>query len=287
MYEEASAAGEFDIDASGPCLPNVLARPRAPDGQVRDGPRPGAVSRSWEMLAHLPATGDAQFVRNLGWAEGARLGEVVAGWPLLCPHQPELIAAHLLGPISAGLESGNPAARVALAGIAPPGGPFGQVGHLAMVTGLASAEASTRIAAAEVWVRASADHRLDPALAASAMVAGVRGQAFTLARLADGLGHAEADPVASSRVASAALAVVDALLTEPAVDAAEPAAAAAAAAAKPAGLHALLEVAARAVAVAGGVAGGPLDLPPSVAALAAGQANTKLAEAARRLARLQ
>jgi Family of unknown function (DUF6493) len=288
-YDEASGATEFGIVALGPSLPSVLARPHTPDGELRDGPQPGAASRSWRMLTHLPATGDEQFLRNLGWASGARLEEVVAAWPLLCPGQPELIAAHLLGPISSGLESGRPAARVALAGIALPGRPFGQVGHLAMVAGLASGDASTRIAAAEVWTRASADRRLDPDLAASAMAEGIRGHAFRRARLADGLEHAAKDSVATRNVAAAALATVDALLARPAVPAAEPAvptvvpvAVSTPAARTPTGLHLLLEVAARAVAAPGAA----VDLPASVAALAVGQTSTKLAQAARRLAAL-
>jgi len=285
-YEEAFAELEFDIAAFGPYMPNVLARACLPSPRFWEGPLPGAVSRCWGLLTHLPADGHEQFFRNMSWAEGARLDEVVAAWPLLCPGQPELIAAHLLGPISSGLDSGRPAARVALASIAAPGPHFGPVGHLAMVTGLASVEASTRIAAAEAWARASADRRLDPSLAAAAMVTGVRGLAFKLGRLADGLEHTAKDPVATRNVAAAALATVDALLTVPAAPALR--AIPAAAAAKPAGLHALLEVATRAVAVDGGA----IDLPDSVAALAAGIARgarprTKLAEAARRLARLQ
>jgi hypothetical protein len=302
-YEEASGAVEFGISAFGPFMPNVFARLRAPDGQFREGPPPRAESRRWAMLTHLPVTGDEQFARNLSWAAGARLDEVVAAWRLLCPGQPELIAAHLLAPISAGLESGNLAARVALAGIASPGRPFGQVGHLAMATGLASVEASTRIAAAEVWVRASADHRLDPGLAAAAMITGIRGYAFKLGRLADGLGHAAMDPVARASVASAAVATVGALLTGPAAPATAPAPTVSAVAPAPAviapravrpptGLHLLLEVAARAVVQADGAAGLPApglaaaDLPASVTALAAGKASTKLAEAARRLTQL-
>jgi hypothetical protein len=42
-----------------------------------------------------------------------RWDEIVAAWPLLAPHQPELIAAHLLRPLSDGLEPGRSAATVA------------------------------------------------------------------------------------------------------------------------------------------------------------------------------
>ena len=63
-----------------------------------------------------------------------------------------------------------------------PAHPLGPVGHLALVTGLASAEADTRVAAAQLWSDACADGRLDPVLAATALVTGVVGQALKLSR---------------------------------------------------------------------------------------------------------
>jgi hypothetical protein len=68
-----------------------------------------------------------------------------------------------------------------------PGHPLGPVGHLALVTGLASAEADTRVAAAQLWTEASADGRLNPELAADAIVAGVTGNALMLSRIAEAL----------------------------------------------------------------------------------------------------
>jgi hypothetical protein len=73
------------------------------------------------------------------------------------------------------------------------------VGHLALTTGLASAEADTRIAAAGVWAQASLDGRLDPQLAADAIVTGTRGKAFKVNRIADGLQHAATQPIGAYR----------------------------------------------------------------------------------------
>ena len=92
--------------------------------------------------------------------------------PLLAPHQPELIAAHLLRPLSDGLEPGRSAATVAVNCLAPARRPFGRVGHFALVTGLASAEPDTRVTAASAWTRVVQDGRLDPVLAADAITLG-------------------------------------------------------------------------------------------------------------------
>jgi len=48
---------------------------------------------------------------------GVRLDEMIAAWHLLCPHQPELVAAHLLSPLSDGLGAGRNAAATALRGL--------------------------------------------------------------------------------------------------------------------------------------------------------------------------
>ena len=93
---------------------------------------------------------------------GSRYHPVVTGWPALCPWQPELAAAHLLRPLSESLRSGSGRAGTAAAavrGLSASGHPLGQIGHLALATGLASTEAYVRIAAAEVWVQACRDGR--------------------------------------------------------------------------------------------------------------------------------
>ena len=85
-----------------------------------------------------------------------------------------------------------------------------------------------------------------------------------LSRVADGLGHAAADPGTAPGVAHASLLATAALLP-----------------AKPAGLHLLLELAAQA-----GAASRMPEVPAAVAELARGRETTKLAEAARRVIRL-
>jgi hypothetical protein len=197
--------------------------------------------------------------------------------PLQLPHQPELVAANLLVPLSAGLASGSdPAAREAAqalpaVGAATIGTPddgrgFGRICHLALVTGMASASADTRISAAAAWVRVALDGRLNPGLAAAAIADGVATDVFKLNRIAQSMGHAALDPAAAAGIAAAWLSAAAALLPG-----------------RPPGLHLLLELAARCVAAVPGAA--LPALPAPVADLARSRGRSKLAEAARRLAR--
>jgi hypothetical protein len=130
------------------------------------------------------------------------------------------------------------------------------------VAGLASAEPDTRIAAAEVWAQAALDGRLDPDLAASAIVTGVTGGAFKLNRVADGLQHAAPEPLAGYRVVETVFAAADTLIP-----------------ARPAGLHLLFELAVRTSAAVGQPA-----MAAALTDLAAQRSSSKLAAAARRLA---
>jgi hypothetical protein len=197
-------------------------------------------------------------------SSGVRLDEMIAAWHLLCPRDPELIAAHLLSPLSDALGPGRNAAVTAVRGLAGLTGAFGKICHLALVTGLSGALADVRIAAADAWTVIAGQGRLDPALAAGAIELGVTRGALKLSRIADALGYVAPDPVASAAVAQACLTAAAALLP-----------------AKPAGLHLLLELAAH----AGTVSGIP-ELPAPVAALARSKGTSKLPEAARRLTRL-
>ena len=159
-------------------------------------------SASWTALTALSRPLADHFRLHGERWETQRQDQCVAGWPLLAPWQPELIAAHLLRPLSDGLKSSRTAAA-AVGCLAHPGHVLGPVGHLALMTGLASAEADARIAAAGVWAQASLDGRLDPHLAADAIVTGTAGKAFKLNRIADGLQHAAAGPLAAYRVVEA------------------------------------------------------------------------------------
>ena len=241
--------------------PVVVARITEPPGH--DGG-----SRCWALLTALSHP-LRDFYEEYGaiWSVPAtpRYRAVVAGWPLLCPWQPELAAAHLLRPLSQSLRSGSTWAGIgaaAVGGLSHPGHTLGQIGHLALAAGLASAEPYVRIAAAEVWAKACLDGRLDPVLAASAIVTGVTGKAFKLNRIADGLQYASHDPVAGRRIAQTVLAAADGLVP-----------------AKPANLHLLFELAARI-----GVAAGT-EPPAAITRIAAGKGSSQLAAAARRLAR--
>jgi Family of unknown function (DUF6493) len=228
-------------------------------------PRSVSAPTCWPLLTSLEHSLDDR-QRAVSHA-GVRLDEMIAAWPLLCPHQPELLAAHLLSPLSDGLGPGRNAAATALRGLGrgdAPGtaGRFGPLGHLALVTGLSCHAAEVRIAAAEAWARIALRGRLDPALAAEAISLGVGGSVLKLSRIADGLERAVAEPAAAAALARACVSATAALLP-----------------ARLAGLHLLLEVAAQASAVAG-----VPQLPESVNSLAAAKGGSKLAEAARRLA---
>lgn len=191
----------------------------------------------------------------------------VAGAPLLMPHRPDLAAAHLLFPVTGGLEPGQTVAAIAAAAVsALPrlGGTFGLAGHTALATGLSGATPSTRIAAADAWGDLARQRRLDPDLAAEAITDGVSRGALKLTRVADGLRYAAQDPAVAATVAAACVTAATGLLP-----------------ARPPSLHLLLEVAAQ----AGAVSAVP-PIPAAIADLAAGKTRTKLAEAARRLTAL-
>jgi hypothetical protein len=192
----------------------------------------------------------------------ARYDPFVAGWPLLAPWQPELIAAYLLRPLSDGLAPHRSPALTAVSCLAHPGHALGPVGHLALMTGLASAAADTRIAAAGVWAQASLDGRLDPRLAAEAIVTGTAGRAFKLNRIADGLRHAASQPLAAYRAVEAICRCAPAL-----IEAGEP------------NRHLLLSLAADLAATVGGP-----GLPAPLTALARRPSKNRAAAAAALLA---
>jgi hypothetical protein len=225
-------------------------------GQVPTAPACGC----WQLLTRLTdPLRDHEVLAGPSRFDLRHYDAAVAGWPLICPWQPELAAAHLLRPLSDGLIPGLTPAAVAIAGMRHPGHPLGPVGHLALVTGLASAEADTRIAAAQLWTEASADGRLSPDLAADAIVAGVTGNALMLSRIADALERASHTPLAARRVVETVCASLEGL---------------------PAGLtnmHRLIELAAR----LGATVGVP-ELPAIVAELA-GRRGSRLAATAAQL----
>jgi hypothetical protein len=225
---------------------------------IGEPPAPAGGSRCWEVLTDL---------NPLAYrSTGSPVPPAAASWPLLCPWQPELAAAHLLQALSDCLVPGPGRARrgaAAVTGLTRSSAPLGPIGHLALLTGLSSAEAIVRIAAADVWAQAALAGRLDPDLAADALVTGVTGEAVKLTRVADGLRHASGQPAPALTTARAVFASADRLVP-----------------ARPPNLHLLLELA--------GEIGAAIALPEppqSIVALAAEKSPAKLAVAARRLVR--
>jgi hypothetical protein len=244
-------------------LPVVVARILRPPGRAVPGTAP-AGSHCWARLTALDHP-LRDFYRDYGERSyiAGSYQALVAGWPLLCPWQPELAAAHLLRPLSEGLTSGSTWAATtatAVGGLSVSRHPLGEIGHLALLTGLASAEPYARIAAAEVWARAALDGRLDPQRAADAIVMGVTGGAFKVSRVAEALEYASHEQAAGQIVAMV-FAAADRLIP-----------------ARPAGLHLLLELAAG----IGGATGTP-EPPAAIRAMAAGRSTSRLAAAARLL----
>jgi Family of unknown function (DUF6493) len=164
-----------------------------------DGRRSLTTSRSWALLTALSDPLADQFRVYGERYQVSHYDEVVVAWPLLCPWQPELAAAHLLRPLSDGLKPGRSPAATAVTCLAHPGHALGPVGHLALMAGLASAEPDARIAAASVWAQACLDGRFDPGLAAAAIITGTTGPAFKINRITDGLQHATSQPIAAYR----------------------------------------------------------------------------------------
>jgi hypothetical protein len=222
-----------------------------------DPPAAAGESRTWQLITDPP---DPVLVYHFN----SQTSPVVASWPLLCPRRPELGAALLLRPLSECLVPGPghaDAGVTAVTGLTRSSAPLGPIGHLGLLTALGSAEASVRIAAADVWVQAAMTGRLDADLAADALVNAVTGDAIKLTRLADGFRHASRQPASAVMIARTVFASADRL-----------------AAAKPPNLHLLLELASE----IGAVIALP-ELPESVVALAAEKGSTKLAAAVRRL----
>jgi Family of unknown function (DUF6493) len=267
-YQDGLAPLSFESQVGLPGGHQSAYGPVGPDpvvvARITDPPA-ASRSRCWELLTALTHP-LRDFYRDYGerWYVSSSYQAVVAQWPLLCPWQPELAAANLLRPLSESLTSGPTwaaTAATAVGGLSPSGHALGEIGHLALLTGLASAEPYVRIAAAEVWARASHDGRLDPGLAADALVTGVTGRAFKLNRIADGLEHASHEAIAGQRIVETVFAAADRLVP-----------------AKPANLHLLIELAARIGADSG------MPAPPgAITRIAAAKGSTRLAAAARQI----
>ena len=241
----------------------VLARVTSPPPSAGE-----YASRCWRLLTDLrdPLGGTYLLRDDRGLMDDSRYIAAVASWPLLCPCQPELAAAHLLRPLSDCLVPGASragAGAAAVMGLTRSTARLGPIGHLALLSGLASPEADVRIAAADTWAQAARARRLDQNLAAEALVTGLADGAFKVTRVADGLRRASHEPASAQLIATTIFASADRLI-----------------AVKCANMHLLLELA--------GEAGTVISLPEppeSIRNLAAGKSPTKLAIAARQLVR--
>jgi hypothetical protein len=217
--------------------------------------------QSWQLLTALAdPLRDHVILYGPSRYELRHYDAAVAGWTLICPWQPEIAAAHLLRPLSDGLITGITPATIAMTSMRHPGHALGPVGHLALVTGLSSAEADTRIAAAELWTAAAADGRLDPALAAAAIVTGVRGNALKLSRIAQAMEHVTHNELAARRVVDTICAVVAELPLGTA------------------NMHMLVELAARL-----GTRTGVPELPVAVREMASKRGSSRISTTARQL----
>jgi hypothetical protein len=234
--------------------PHVLARTT---GQV---PR-AAACECWQLLTGLAhPLRDHVILYGPSRYELRHYDAAVAGWTLICPWQPEIAAAHLLRPLSDGLIPGITPATIAMTSMRHPDHALGPVGHLALVTGLSSAEADTRIAAAELWADAAADGRLDPVLAARAIGAGLRGDVLRLSRIASALEHASHTEIAARRIVETVCAAFTELPPGPA------------------NMHMLVELAARL-----GTRTGVPELPVAVRDMAAKRGSSRIITTSRQL----
>ncbi len=229
------------------------------------GPVPQASACDcWRLLTDLPdPLTQHEVLYGPARYESRHYDAAVAAWSLICPWQPELAAAHLLRPLCDGLVPGLTPATVALESMRHPGHSLGPVGHLGLVVGLASAEADTRIAAAQLWSDACLDGRLDPPLAAAAITTGVRGGVIKLSRVADALQHASHAALPARRIVETVCAAVDGFAPR-----------------APTNLHLLIELAARLVPRVGAP-----ELPAMVLELAGRRSDTRIATTAGQLAR--
>jgi len=123
----------------------------------------------------------------------------IAFWPSFAPWHPELIAAHLLLPLTTAQQRGAPAVPAAAAALDAPTGELGPIGHLALVQALQAARAPTRLAAAGTWRAAALDGRLDPGRAVAALVLLQDGGLLRLARVVAALRPAVDEPVVGYR----------------------------------------------------------------------------------------
>lgn len=125
----------------------------------------------------------------------------VHGWNAIAPWHSDLVAAHLVPVLRHGVETdntSNPAPRSA-AELDSPTGTLGPVGHIGLILALQGGSAETRTPAADVWLAAASDGRLDPALVSDAMTLLHAGGQLKLNRVIESVAPTVAAPVAAAR----------------------------------------------------------------------------------------
>lgn len=160
-----------------------------------------SILRSLTQLADPLET----YIRLSGESEfSAGYGAAVATWPMIAPWYPELIAAHLLRPLSRGLRPGkHDLAASALGALMHADTALGPIGHLAVALGIIGAEGDTRTAAADLVSAASRDGRLDPRLLADGWVELARAGVFQAKRVEATLQPLISEPASGVRLAQA------------------------------------------------------------------------------------
>ena len=176
-----------------------------PDGVVLAKTEPlgkeASILRSLTDLAdpletYLRLSGESEF--------SAGYGASIVTWPLIAPWHPELIAAHLLRPLSRGLRPGkHDLAASAVACLMPADTALGPIGHLAAAMGTIGAEGDTRTAAADVLSAAATDGRLHPRLLADSWVELARAGVFQAKRVEATLRPLISQPAPGVRLAQA------------------------------------------------------------------------------------
>ncbi|MFL6072818.1 MAG: DUF6493 family protein [Mycobacteriales bacterium] len=163
-----------------------------------DGENPDRHDDPWGLWHGL---GDphAGYLRMAGRA-GMR-SDGSGWWPVAAPWHPEVVAAHLLRPLSRSLHGNEPQARTALSALSDPDTALGPVACAALAVGLVSGDAVVRAAAVDLLIAAAGDGRLVPERLATALVTLGGGGLVRANRLAEGLQAAAGEPLPAYRVA--------------------------------------------------------------------------------------
>lgn len=161
-----------------------------------------AVGIAWAPLISLHDTlqRHPDLVNESGDSE---LPAAVTLWPLLAPWHHELIAAHLLRPLSRVNVPSTSSAATATQALDSPTGTFGPIAHLALAHALQGTLAETRTTAADVFQATAADGRLIPQWLADAFVALSRESMLKVRRIVETIRPTTSERIAGHRALAA------------------------------------------------------------------------------------